>query len=532
MFRKLNLPLRFFLSYLIIIVLVLGAVGLTLFVMQNRMTTLITDESIKDMASVVKDEPGVRQAFLDGKVSGDTMLFLDKMVRSEDSIDYIVLARPDGTRIYHPDHSLIGEKFVGGDETKAVAGEKDYIVDGKGTSADQRRYFSSIKGEDGSVLGFIMVSRRSADIAKIKQRNTLHIFLIFLVSVIAAALIAYIVGNRIRRQLLGYEPYQLARLFTQREGILDELEEGLLLVSETGTCEYANRSAESLLRSGGTDRTTEFINTHVMPLYSLENITANRTVRLGDITLIMDILPVEDKKRFIGNLVILRDKTEATKLAAQLTGIDQIIGALRASTHETKNKMHVILGLLQLDETQKAIEYIQASAENDSEADTIRRTVRNNTLAALLIGKRSRARELGIDLTVRKDSFIDEHSRLLSSADLVTIIGNLIENSFDALSGVDDRPREISLFVNENAQGLNIQISDTGCGMNGEIIEKISKESFTTKGEGHGIGTTLIRNILSGYDADMYIESEPDEGTTINIIIRGEQDENDQSHDN
>ena len=251
---------------------------------------------------------------------------------------------------------------------------------------------------------------------------------------------------------------------------------------------------------GGDDpgMTGRFVDSYVAAYIYSKEYVSNQTIRFADQTLLMDILPAKSRQRYIGSLVVLRDKTETTKMAAQLTGIDQLIGALRASAHETKNRMHVILGLLHIGETQEAISYIQSSVENDDETANIRNTIRNNTLAALLIGKRNRARELGIEFTVRKDSFLGENSSLLTSADLVTITGNLIENSFDALEGVSNRPKEVTLFIREDENGLFISVDDTGCGMTDEEKEKYLDQDFTTKGEGHGIGGRLIGNILKG----------------------------------
>jgi sensor histidine kinase regulating citrate/malate metabolism len=272
---------------------------------------------------------------------------------------------------------------------------------------------------------------------------------------------------------------------------------------------------------GGDDpgKTKHFVDSYVAAYIYSKEYVSNQTIRFADRTLLMDILPAKSRQRYIGSLVVLRDKTETTKMAAQLTGIDQLIGALRASAHETKNRMHVILGLLQIGETQEAISYIQSSVESDDETANIRNTIRNNTLAALLIGKRNRARELGIEFTVRKDSFLGENSSLLTSADLVTITGNLIENSFDALEGVSNRPKEVTLFIREDENGLFISVDDTGCGMTDEEKEKYLDQDFTTKGEGHGIGGRLIRNILKGFDSELEIESEPGEGTLVNIMI-------------
>ena len=520
MFKKLTLPGRIFISFLILIFFVLLLSGSCVLLIQMRTTSAVVDSSIKEMSIAVTSNPDVKQAFEDGKVSDETMRYLDGLVKNERSVDYIVLAKPDGIRLYHPDHSMIGKHFSGGDEKKAIEGSGDYITDGKGSREYQRRYFSSMKDDDGNVLGFVMVSRYSRSISELKQRQMIYIIGIFIISVIMAGIIALIVGRRLQKQLLGYEPSQIARMFMQREEVLDGLEEGLLLINERGVCEYSNESAIHLLRTDDSDRISEFVDEYVSSYIASKESVSKQTIRWTDHTLLMDILPAESKRRYIGSLVVLRDKTETTKMAAQLTGIDQLIGALRASTHETKNRMHVILGLLQIGETDEAISYIQSSVEEDEETSNIRHIIKNNTLAALLIGKRNRARELDIDFKVRKDSYLDKYSKLLTSADLVTIIGNLIENSFDAMEDVHDRDREVTLFVKEDENGLLISVDDTGCGMPEEIRSKLMNETVTTKGEGHGIGTGLIRNILRGFDSSVEIESVPDEGTLINIMIK------------
>jgi hypothetical protein len=110
------------------------------------------------------------------------------------------------------------------------------------------------------------------------------------------------------------------------------------------------------------------------------------TIRFRDHTLLMDILPVWNGDVYVGSLVEINDKSDSVRMAAQLTGVDQIIGALRASTHETKNRMHVILGLLQIGEINEAMDFIQSASGYDEESDHIRELIRNNTLAALLIG--------------------------------------------------------------------------------------------------------------------------------------------------
>jgi sensor histidine kinase regulating citrate/malate metabolism len=309
-------------------------------------------------------------------------------------------------------------------------------------------------------------------------------------------------------------------MFLQREEVLDGLAEGILLVNSDGECEYANEAAGNLFGSRELQLIQPFVD-----IYAGESVRSNKTVlqetiRYRDHTLLMDILPVWNGSVYVGSLVEINDKSDSVKMAAQLTGVDQIIGALRASTHETKNRMHVILGLLQIGEVDEAIDFIQSAAGYDAESDHIRELIRNNTLAALLIGKRSRAKELGVDLRVRKDSFLGEKSRFLSSAELVTIVGNLLENALDAIIEKGEKSGSVILYISENEDMLVISVDDTGCGMNQEQIDLLMQGGYTTKGDNHGIGMGLIRNIIKGFDGDIDIESEPGEGTSINITIK------------
>lgn len=133
MFKKMSLPWRIFISYLILIFFVLLIVSVSFLFIQMSEMTYNVDNSIKEISIAVTNEPGVKSAFNDGKVSDETMDYLDTLVRSEASVDYIVLARPDGIRLYHPDHSMIGKHFIGGDEKAAAKGAEDYITDGKGS---------------------------------------------------------------------------------------------------------------------------------------------------------------------------------------------------------------------------------------------------------------------------------------------------------------------------------------------------------------------------------------------------------------
>lgn len=204
-------------------------------------------------------------------------------------------------------------------------------------------------------------------------------------------------------------------------------------------------------------------------------------------------------------------------MAEQLTGTNHVIDAMRANTHEYMNKLHVISGLLQIGDIEEAKKYISnVSTEIEANYQTVIRQIQNKTIAALLLGKQNRARELNIDFILRKDSSLELHSPYLSTRELVTIIGNLIENAFEACKG---EFRQVELYIGAADSGLTITIDDTGCGMSKQQIEKIYEGQYTTKGEGHGFGLRLIQETVSQHHGYLEIESEPGLGTSFTLYF-------------
>lgn len=139
----------------------------------------------------------------------------------------------------------------------------------------------------------------------------------------------------------------------------------------------------------------------------------HQSLHIGEHHLLMDLIPVsaESKK----TLVILNDRTETMRLAEELSGVKHILEALRTTTHENRNKMHVIYGLLQTGATADAITFISDSVSEDEDNLTITEAIRDKTVAALIIGKKRRAKELRIDFRLLKGSHLEESNPFLPS---------------------------------------------------------------------------------------------------------------------
>ena len=178
---------------------------------------------------------------------------------------------------------------------------------------------------------------------------------------------------------------------------------------------------------------------------------------------------------------------------------------------------------------EEALGYIgSVSASQAQIIGPVIQLIHNSNVAALILGKLNNTRELDINMTLLTNSFLPEHSEFLSTAELVTIVGNLLENAIEAVNAVpDQRTRRIVLQITEDETGLLVMVSDTGIGIPPDRLEHIFDSGFSTKAtEGRGFGMNLIRSIADRHQASLEVDTEPDAGTTFTLIVNRKRGEN------
>lgn len=108
----------------------------------------------------------------------------------------------------------------------------------------------------------------------------------------------------------------------------------------------------------------------------------------------------------------------------------------------------------------------------------------------------------------------------ISSASLMSIIINLLSNSLDALSECKNN-RSISIETLSSKGNIVIIISDSGKGMNQEVLQNVKTAYFTTKekGKGTGLGLHIIDEIIKEVKGRFDIESKENIGTTISLYF-------------
>ena len=517
--KKLSLLQKLTFSYCLLVLGVMILTGIFILPIELRGLSRNQELTISNTASILSSDPEIIDGLKKETFSSDLIHRMDTLFKqSPEDIDYIVIATTSGKRVYHQKHEYIGKQFAGGDEKKIVQGAKPYITTRQGNKDIQKRAFHAIKDHSGNVIGFIMVSASMQTIRYQQYKLIAQFLMIFFLVLCIGLVIAYIIAKNIRKSLLGFEPGTFANMYLQREEILDNLDELILAVDRKKHLLYQNKTSETL-----EDANSFFANPALTNLID-EGFTTGkslfgRMLEISDASLLVNLIPLPEPGNPEAVLLIMRDKTEIASLAQQLSGTNHVIDALRANTHEYMNKLHVISGLLQIGSYDEAIAFISdVSSDIENGYQTVVRQIKNRTIAALILGKCNRSKELDIDFCLRKDSTLEEHNPYLSTKELVTIVGNLIENAFDATKNVDGI-RQVELTIRSDEHGLMVSADDTGHGMSEDQINHIYEGQYTTKGEGHGIGLRLIQEIIKRHEGFLDIASDIGSGTSFTITI-------------
>lgn len=232
-------------------------------------------------------------------------------------------------------------------------------------------------------------------------------------------------------------------------------------------------------------------------------------------------IPIRVRGKKVGAVAIFKDLTEFKQMAEELTGVRAFIQALRVQTHEYKNKLHTISGLLHLGHTKQALEYLsQVKDEHENVTKFLNERIYNENISGLLLSKISRGKELGIEVTIDKESRFTKFPEKLDHHDFVILFGNLIENAFDALTMLDKKEKEITISIDDHDGILAILVSDNGIGMSEELINRIFENGFSTKAkENRGIGLHLVHEIVVKGQGTIEVTSELHKGTTFLITF-------------
>ena len=483
------------------------------------------DLHLTESARIIAQLPQARQAL--EQVSPEEVVdILDELIRQSPEIDLLLVGDSQGKLYYARDHARIGSTYGGTAYQRALQGEDAYVEDDKLEEAD-RCAFAPIYGDGNTVLGFAAVG--------IYARSTLSLTLSTLVRFLVIAVVACCLGlllssrlyRRIKAALMGYEPEDFRRLFHRQQEVLDALEEGIIAIDRSSNVIFMNRSASALLGLSGRK---DYLG---RPIQRCDTrTTLPRLLRTGEPEygihanipgggqVISDHVPIRQDGAVVGAVAIFRDRREVTRIAEDLTGVQHMVEAMRAYTHEFMNKLHVIHGLLQMDAYDMAKTYIMDITKTQQQAvSRIMNQIEHPMAAALLVGQTSRAAELGIRLVLDPDSHLSREERFLPAAAFVSILGNLITNAMDSLNRSTRREKEITVSIREGDEGLLLCVEDTGPGVDPAVLPRIFESGVSTKGVHRGTGLVTVKELTDLYHGQIRVESQRGVGAVFYVTF-------------
>lgn len=489
------------------------------------------DEILLSTVQTLADSPSVQEMIRTGVCDPDMADFLNDVVNNTSDMEYITIADADSIRIYHIDPAYIGLPFEGGDQFRCLEGES-YLSDANPENfPDQRRAFQPVFDQDGAVMGFVMASATHERIDRLRSDIYAAYIRLYLMMTVFTILFGGLLAMYLGRNLRGVKPDDLLRVYLTQNDILNALDEGLVSYDNTGRVRLVNSAAARMLGH----REDLLVGQQVDDLLRAEDGSSLRDradQEIGQQSSRANILAknvqLPDSNRWARQVLILADKSEVTRYADELVGTRHMVSALRANTHEFLNKLQVISGLLQMGYVSGALDYIGSlSSFHEQIIGPVIKLIRNANVAALILGKEGNMRELDIQLTLLSNSSLPERSRYLSTRELVTVVGNLLENAMEAVDTAPaDGVRSVVLQLTEDEKGLFLMVSDTGEGISPENLPHIFEESFSTKARsGRGVGMKLIQEIVDRHGGSIEVDTEPGSGTTFSLIFSRERGE-------
>lgn len=437
----------------------------------------------------------------------------------ENDMDFVIVKDRDGAIITHPEPSMVGEN-------------EPYTYDNKarifGASYTERTDMYSepaivavapiYAGEEARQLrGVVKVGYFESRIYQQILDKIYQLVFISLVFLIISFFVSRWFGRYIKSETLGYEPREITMILKNRDNIFSSLNEGIAASDVSGKIIYLNQAAQKYF---------QLKQNKEMNIYSyFDRELINDQSETGDDIkyfektlydkeIVVIINNLYEKGEHSGYVFIMRDMTEMSALSNKLNVVESLFDDLRAQSHEYKNRLHLISGLLELDKYNSIREVLNEEISHLDVYQNELSEIREDRVKALIIAKKNKAKEKRINLAVASGSYMDETKNNVFINKIITIISNLIDNAIEAIA--ENSGSAVEVYIAHFDGWLEIIVEDDGPGIKNE--SEIFTKGFSTKIAGNSRGYGLY-NVMTNVELlGGYIDLKSDEGKTEFIV--------------
>ncbi|MEO8518042.1 MAG: sensor histidine kinase, partial [Dermatophilaceae bacterium] len=492
----------------VVVAVVVLAGGTAAYLQARQSSQASTSAKVLAVARSVAASPQVRSALSSPDPTAVLQPYTVQVGR-DTGTDFVVVMTTQGIRYTHPKPELIGLRFSGHIDD-AVAGGVVLETYG-GSFGPSERAVVPVRADGGQVIALVSVGVTRAAIAQQLSHVVPGLLGAAGTALLLAATGTALIARRLRRQTHGMGPAELARMYEFYDAVLHSVREGLVLLDVHGRLTLANDEARRLLDlpDAWVGRTLDELG---LPAPMTEALAGGREVDdaihlTENRVLVINQAPARWEGRELGSVLTLRDHTDLQELTGELDTARSLTEALRSQAHEAANRLHTVISLIELGRTDQALTFATAElAQAQKLTDMVVGAVDEPVLAALLLGKAAEANERGVELEVDPTSAVPEG--VIPARDLITVVGNLLDNAIDAAAAAPG-PRRVgfSSWVEDAPAGVDmastlvLRVSDSGIGLDDSSAAQAFTRGWSTKHDeqliGHGLGLALVGQATS-----------------------------------
>lgn len=547
----------------IVLVVVLGGLLAAVLVDSAAQTERVTGERVAAIASTLAQSPDVVAAVTAAYPAGQEIAGpaarlqpFATAVGASTGADFVVIMTPDGVRFTHPDPDQVGGTYLGSRDA-ALAGRVG-VETYTGTLGPSVRAIAPVVDGTGRVVALTAVGVTVSHVDEVSGQRVGWLILIGVVALGVGFAGSMVIAQWVRRQTLGLGPRELARLFTYYDAVLASVHEGMVLLDGQGRISSVNAEGRRLLGLGeeaiGRLPVEAGLPEHLATLMTEPADLTDELVLSADRVLVLTRRPVAVRGAVVGAVVTVRDHTELDALTGELDRVASFSEALRAQAHESANRMHTVISLIELGETEHALTFAVAEMQTAQRlADRVLEGVGNPAAAALLLAKSAQGAERGIELIVRPGSFLPPGAA--PDHELVTIVGNLVDNAFEILSAAPppDGQRRVTVALDligltvpgaegvgggppRPAQGedgidldppyVRLVVTDNGPGLTDDQAQSVFARGWSTKtargpAGDRGLGLALVAQAVARCRGSVHAVPGPGARFVVGLPYRG-----------
>ncbi|GAA4683846.1 ATP-binding protein [Pseudonocardia yuanmonensis] len=534
--RRRPLAREFLVWQLLVVLILLAAVAALAAVQSDAAFRETQGRRMLSVAEDVAATPGIRAGLVNRNV--DLLASFARSAENLSGADRIVVV--DANRVVRssPDPAELGTPFAADPmvgSASSPSGESTAFDGRAWTGAADRTVVAEVPviGDAGQVVGVVSAGIRAPTLLEALAPARGEVAALLGLALALGVGGSLLLARRVRRQTLGLEPAEIVELVQRREAMLLGVKEGVVGLDPEGRVTLLNPAARELLgppaAQVGDAVDALGLDPRLADVLTGRAAGEDQLVLHGGRVLVLNRMPVHVDGREVGAVVTLRDRTELTALQDRLDASRTLTDTLRAQAHEFTNRLHTIAGLTELgehEEVRRFVSGIVAAAEGWRREVVTR--VGEPAAAALLVAKASLATERGVRLCLSEDTDLHpaEPDAGLGS-DLVTVLGNLVDNALDAVGPAGGR---VEIGLTEREAAVHVRVRDSGPGVASELAEEVFRHGFTTKAaesdlgpRGRGLGLAIVREVCLRRGGRVAVESAgagPDgRGATFTAVL-------------